>query len=150
MLTSPTPRLRTALHGALTLLALSHLFGLLLAVSLRRGGFHPAAQPLRTAGGDGVCHRDHGRRFCSLCCARAAADAAGGNFWLKFTPQFLAWSVGLVFTPVGLVLAAYGILRWRGPTASIRFDALLVQALAPTALMFLGALVISLHNSADQ
>jgi len=65
---------------------------------------------------------------------------------VKFTPQFLAWSVGLVFTPVGLVLAAYGILRWRGPTASIRFDALLVQALAPTALMFLGALVISLHT----
>ena len=145
MLKSPSTRLRTGFYVALALLALSHLFGLLLAVSY--------------AGVIFIRPRSRTERLGVVAFAIAitavvlvplilggAAEAAGGNFWLKFTPQWLAWSLALVFTPVGIVLAAYGVLRWRGAPSSIGFDALLAQALAPTALMFLGALVISLHT----
>lgn len=145
MLTNPTPRLRTAFYGALTLLALSHLFGLLLAVSYAGVVFIRPRSRYERLGVMVFAIAITAAVLLPLLRA-GAADAAGGNFWLKFTPQFLAWSVVLVFTPVGLVLAAYGLLRWRGATAPIRFDALLAQALAPTVLMFLGALVISLHT----
>jgi uncharacterized membrane protein len=145
MLKSPNPRLRTGFYVALALLALSHLFGLLLAVSYAAVIFLRPRSRYERVGVALLAIALSAVVLVPLLLG-GAAEAAGGNFWLKFTPQWLAWSLLLVFTPIGLVLSAYAVIRWRGAPSSIQFDALLAQALAPTALMFLGAVVLSLHT----
>jgi uncharacterized membrane protein len=145
LLTRPSPRLRAGFYLALCLLALCHLFGLLLAVS------YAAVIFLRP---HGRYERLGAAIFAVVMTAvvlvplvlGGAAQAAGGNFWLKFTPQSFAWALLMVFTPVGIALLAYAALVWRRSPPTIGFDPMLAQALAPTALMFLGGVLISFHT----
>lgn len=138
-------RLRAGFYLTLALLALSHLFGLLLAVCYAAVIFIRTRSLYERVGAAIFALGAMAVVLIPLLLG-GAAEAAGGNFWLKFTPQWLAYSLALVFTPVGVLLLGYAIFRWRGAASAIRFDAALVQALSPTALMFFGALVISLHT----
>ncbi len=145
VLKRPNLWLRVGFYLALSLLALSHLFGLLLAVS------YAAVIFLRPVG---RYERLIAVLFALLMSAAVlvplvlggAAESAGGHFWLKFTAQSFAWSLLMLFTPVGIVLLAYAAFAWRRSPPTIPIDRLLLQAEAPTVLMFLGGVLISFHT----
>jgi uncharacterized membrane protein len=137
-------RLQVFFYAALTLLAFAHLFGLLLfasflAVMFLRAGSLRARLLIAVLGAIIVAAVMlpllHG----------GAGSNAGGKFWIVFTPLSFVQQLLLVFTPAGIVLFAYALIRRRGAGAS-PFDPDLTQALAPFALMLLGGILVSLHT----
>lgn len=137
--------LRIFFYLALTLLAFSHLFGLLLAMCFLAVVF------LR---GSGVLPRVVTAIY-GLALAVAvmvplikggAAENAGGNFWITFTALGLLKQLLIVFTPVGLLMGVYAGFVWRGRSRPRQLDLPLLWSVVPFVLMLMGAIVISLHT----
>ncbi len=145
ILATRTRRLWLLFHACLVLLAFSHLFGLLLAVSFLAVMFWREPRI--------------GRR-CGLILYAAALSAvilvpllrggagqhAGGNFWITFSAASLARDLLMVFTPAGLALLAYGFVCWRRDPSRETFDPALAPALTPFVLMLVGSVAISLNT----
>jgi hypothetical protein len=138
-------RLTVLLLAAVALLAFTHIFGIMLALSFI------AVMVLREP--------SNGRRAALVLYAAAltaatlwpllhggAAAQAGGNFWIKFGPKVVAVELLKLFTPAGLALLAYALVRWRTAASRVRFDAALFWTLMPFAMMLCGSLVVSLHT----
>ncbi len=145
MLVAGARRLQLPFYGCLLLLAFSHLFGLLLAVSFlavifwhetgifRRLALAVYGAALTAAVIGPLLHGGSG-------------ELAGGNFWITFSAASLGRQLLMVLTPVGLVLLAYALYGWRRDPQHAPLPAPLLQAITPFALMLLGAVLISLNT----
>jgi Dolichyl-phosphate-mannose-protein mannosyltransferase len=137
--------LQAVFYSAITLLAFTHLFGLLLAVCFLAVVFlsTPRWPPRLALIG-----------FGSLLTAAVmvplirggAGQIAGGNFWITFTAATLARQMLIVLTPVGWVFLLYAAVSRRRERPSVALDTPLLRVLAPFGMMFVGAVVISLHT----
>jgi uncharacterized membrane protein len=132
-------------HISLILLAFSHLFGLMLAVSFLavmiwrerrvtwRLGLILYAAALSAA-------------VLVPLLRGGAGQQAGGNFWITFTVGSVSQELLRIFTPVGILLLAYAFAIWRRTLQRVKFNPVLAQSMMPFVLMFSGCLVISLHS----
>lgn len=133
------------LYVGIALLAFTHIFGVLLALSFIAVMLW-RARTLPQRAGLAV--------FALLLTAATlgplllggATTHAGGNFWIKFGPRIVAGELLKLFTPVGLVLFGYAVARWRTAAPKLPLDPSLAWALVPPLLMMAGALVVSLHT----
>jgi uncharacterized membrane protein len=145
ILVAKNRRLQILFHASLVLLAFSHLFGLMLAVSFlavmfwreRRAtwrlGLIVYAVALSAAIVVPLLHGGSG-------------ELAGGNFWITFSAASLSIQLLTVFTPVGIILLAYALITWRRDSDRAPFDRTLAQVLMPFVLMLAGAILISFNT----
>ena len=138
-------RLRPLFHVSLVLLALSHLFGLLLAVSFLAVMFWRERRILPRLG-----LILYGLALCALILVPllhgGSGQLVGGNFWITFSAASLSQQLLMVLTPVGIALLAYAsILWWRMP-GKAAFDPALTTALMPFVLMLAGSIAISFNT----
>jgi hypothetical protein len=138
-------RLQILFHASLILLAFSHVFGLMLAVSFLAVMFWRERRATWRLG------------LIVYAVALSAAivvpllrggsgELAGGNFWITFSAASLTTQLLIVFTPAGLVLLAYALITWRRDSDRAPFDRALAQVLAPFVLMLAGAILISFNT----
>ncbi len=133
------------LYLGLTLLAFTHIFGIMLALCFIAVMFVRARSNLGRAG---LCV------FAVLLTAATlgplllggSAQQAGGNFWIHFGARVVGVEVLKLFTPVGIALLTYGLVRWRASSVKIPFDAAMAWSLLPFLLLLAGALAVSLHT----
>jgi len=138
----PRPAL---LYAAIALLAFTHIFGVMLALSFiavmawrepstrRRAGLIVFAILLAAAALGPLLHG-------------GAAAQAGGNFWIKFGVRIVGVELLKLITPLGLGLLAYALARWRSGAVKAPLDPAVAWSLLPFAMMLVGALVVSLHT----
>jgi uncharacterized membrane protein len=138
-------RLQILFHASLILLAFTHLFGLLLAVSFLavmfwrerrtnwRLGLIAYAAALAAAIVVPLLHGGSGQ-------------LAGGKFWITFSAASLSWQLLMVFTPVGIALLTYAVITWHRNSERAPFDPALAPAIMPFILMLAGSMLISFNT----
>ena len=144
-LTSGRALARNLLFGALLLLAASHIFGLLLALSFIAVMIVFARNWIERLS-LAVFGAVLGAAIVTPLILGGAGHDAGGHFWITFTLASFIRAILYVFTPVGLLLLGCALaVGWRdGGTAAI--DPRVIKAAAPSALMFCGAVAISFNT----
>jgi uncharacterized membrane protein len=145
ILAAKTRRLQLLFHVSLILLAFSHLFGLLLAVSFIAAMFWRERRAARRLGLMAYAAALSAAIIVPLLYG-GSGRLAGGNFWITFTAGSLALQLLLVFTPAGIALLIYALVARRRHSDGTPFDPALVQVLAPFALMFVGSVIISFNT----
>jgi uncharacterized membrane protein len=132
-------------HLSLILLAFSHLFGLMLAVSFLAVMFW---RERRATGRLGLVAYAVALSAVIIVplLHGGSGSLAGGNFWITFSAAQLAYQLMVVFTPAGLLLLAYALVGWRRDNARAAIDSPLTMALMPFVLMLVGSVLISLNT----
>ena len=138
-------RVRAVFAASLIIVAFSHIFGILLALSYLgimflfatriRDRLRVAAFALVLAGcviGPMVLH--------------GVLLQAGGHFWIPFTLPWLLKQAIIVATPVGFGIFAYGCWSVPAERRAFHFRSPVVQAMLPTALLFSGTMLLSFHT----
>lgn len=138
-------RLQILLYASLLLLAFSHLFGLLLAVSFvavmfwRERRIFPRLALVAFAAGLSAAilvPLIHG----------GSGELTGGKFWITFSAGSVSRQLLTVLSPVGIVLLVYAVTLWRRTPDRATLDAALAPSLMPFVLMLAGSIVISFNT----
>jgi uncharacterized membrane protein len=145
MAVTKSRRLQVLFHASLILLAFSHLFGLLLAVSFLAVMFWRERRATWRLGLI-VYGAALSAAIIIPLVRGGSAEHTGGNFWITFTAASLTLQLLAVFTPVGIALLAYAVVGWRHTSPGARLDSPLIQALMPFALMLGGSILISFNT----
>ncbi len=138
-------RLQPIFYFSLLLLAFTHLFGLLLAVSFLAMIFWREPRLLARLGLVVFGAAISAAVIVPLL-QGGSGQLAGGNFWIVFTAASLGMQLLWVFTPVGIALLLYAVTLWRRDPDRPAFEPVLLRAVMPFALMLLGSIAISFHT----
>jgi uncharacterized membrane protein len=138
-------RLQILFHVSLLLLAFTHLFGLLLAVSFLAVMFWREPRILWRLG-----LAVYGAAISAAVIVPllhgGSGQLAGGNFWITFTAVSLSMQLLWVFTPVGIALLLYALILWHRNPNRAPLNPALVPAVMPFVLMLSGSIVISFNT----
>ena len=145
MLAAKSRRLQVLFHISLILLAFSHLFGLLLAMSFLAVMFW-RQQRLALRLGLALYAIALSALIIIPLLRGGSGELAGGHFWITFSAKSLSEQLLVVFTPLGVVLLSYAAILWRRSSGRTPFDPALTAALMPFVLMFAGAALISFNT----
>jgi uncharacterized membrane protein len=145
MIKAKSRRLQIQFHASLILLAFSHLFGLLLAVSFLAVMFW---RERRIAPRLGLIL--YGIALSALILVPLVRGGSGehvaGNFWITFSAATFSKQLLMVFTPVGMALIVYALVLWRRSSERAPLDPALLAALMPFILMLAGSIAISFNT----
>jgi hypothetical protein len=138
-------RLQILFHVSLLLLAFTHLFGLLLAVSFLAVMFWREPRILWRLG-----LAVYGAAISAAVLVPllhgGSGQLAGGNFWITFTAASLSMQLLWVFTPVGIALLLYALSLWRRAPQRETLNPQLLPAVMPFVLMLAGSIIISFNT----
>ncbi len=142
---TPTRARRVAIHISLIFLALTHVFGILLALSF-------LATMILLA--KGVRQRTALTLYAAALAAVGSApllldgilSLTGGRFWVPFTPSWLLTQAILVVTPVGAAILLYSFAMARSSGPVLEWRSPLTRALIPSLVMLVGSIVLSVHT----
>jgi hypothetical protein len=144
-LSAPTRGRRISFHVSLILLGISHIFGLMLALSYLATMFLFAS---------GIRARI-GLALYALVLAAVVAvpmihfgilTQANGKFWIPFTVPWLATQFALVVTPIGALLLLLAVRPSVWKSASKPQSITMLRSLLPYALLLAGAFLLSLNT----
>jgi len=145
IIVAKTRRLKILFHASLILLAFSHLFGLMLAVSFLAVMFWRERRATWRLGLVVYATALTAAIIVPLLLG-GSGEHIGGKFWITFSAASLSSQLLTVFTPVGMALLAYAIFGWQRISGRARFEPALIQALMPFVLMLAGAILISFNT----
>jgi uncharacterized membrane protein len=144
-LSTKSRRLQILFHASLILLAFTHLFGLMLAVSFLAVMFWRERRIAWRLGLIVYAAALSAAIIVPLL-GGGSGQLAGGKFWITFSAASLSLQLLTVLTPVGIALLAYAIIVWRRSSERVPLNPALVAALMPFILMLAGSIAISFNT----